>query len=86
MLKKSSFKYFKTLNEEFDKDVFECFDGNKRFSLLKLFCCVSGLMGKDESVSGYLANNFEYGDFDDLKGVSDIAFTSETSKFIKILF
>lgn len=85
-LKKSSFKYFKTLDEEFDKDVFECFDGNKRFSLLKLFCCVSGLMSKDESVSGYLADSFEYGDFDDLKGVSDIAFTSETSKFIKFFF
>ena len=85
-LKKSSFKYFKSLNEEFDKDVFECFDGNKRFSLLKLFCCVSGLMGKDENISGYLANNFEYGDFDDLKDVNDIAFTSETSKYIKFFF
>jgi hypothetical protein len=85
-LKKSSFKYFKSLNEEFDKDVFDCFDGNKRFSLLKLFCCTLGLMGKDESVSGYLSDSFEYGDFDDLKGVNDIAFTSETSKYIKFFF
>lgn len=85
-VKKSSFSYFKKLNEEFDKDVFECFDRNKRFSLLKLFCCVSGLMGKDESVSGYLADNFEYGDFDDLKTVSDITITSEVNKHIKFFF